>query len=709
MPRATWPSSTGLAAVTLRSDRGPHRRGARPRRPLPAEHGRARREHLRHDRRGRARRGRATSSRTAAAARAARRACSTRCSTARATTSPWSGSRPGRSAAATRRSPATVREEMDAWQRGRAGHRRGGRRRRGEFETDDAASVAWQLLGMIDGLNAHALVRWEDAADRGSRIGPRRRGHARARRRRARGRAQRDRARSPAQSPRRGAPARFGATASQASATTSSRRRREIVVEAHEDRRPAVEVRRVKKTSGPPRRARTSPPRPRRVRRARARAARRPRNGWAKGLPDSVGGRRQAAGPRSIRPRSIHGAQREGATSSQSGQDGEPSPRTRATSARGIGKVAADPTGFDDGRSPMYLVGGTVVTSASDLKKASECEFAFLRELDAKLGRDALFEPDGATRCSSAPGGWATRTRHACSRRYRDEFGDGVVEIERPDLRDADQLAAAVAATREAFASGAPRGVPGHLRRRRLHRLRRLHRAPARRPLPRAGLEARAARAGHGAAAARGLRRAARPLGVPRADTVELLLGDGVDQRAPARRHPPVYRLPARGSSRSSPSASPTTARSSGATPATRSTAAAPRATSRCRRTATCCSSPACGSRSARASSTPASHDRRARGIRRPGRRHARRHARGPARPGAAAARGRGERPRGRGIRAALARRPAAAAARRRARAGSLAAIPEPDAGDLFFDFEGDPLYTEGAGDRLGASTTCSA
>ena len=27
------------------------------------------------------------------------------------------------------------------------------------------------LLGMIDGLNAHALVRWEDAADRGSRIG----------------------------------------------------------------------------------------------------------------------------------------------------------------------------------------------------------------------------------------------------------------------------------------------------------------------------------------------------------------------------------------------------------------------------------------------------------------------------------------------------------------------------------------------------------
>jgi AcrR family transcriptional regulator len=41
----------------------------------------------------------------------------------------------------------------------------------GEFETDDAASVAWQVLGMIDGLNAHALVRWEHSGDRGSRIG----------------------------------------------------------------------------------------------------------------------------------------------------------------------------------------------------------------------------------------------------------------------------------------------------------------------------------------------------------------------------------------------------------------------------------------------------------------------------------------------------------------------------------------------------------
>ena len=65
---------------------------------------------------------------------------------------------------------ATVRDEMDDWRNFVQGIVEAGIAA-GEFETDDAASVAWQLLGMIDGLNAHALVRWEDATDRGSRIG----------------------------------------------------------------------------------------------------------------------------------------------------------------------------------------------------------------------------------------------------------------------------------------------------------------------------------------------------------------------------------------------------------------------------------------------------------------------------------------------------------------------------------------------------------
>jgi AcrR family transcriptional regulator len=65
---------------------------------------------------------------------------------------------------------ARVRDEMDAWRTFVQGIVEAGIAA-GEFEADDAASVAWQLLGMIDGLNAHALVRWEDADDRGSRIG----------------------------------------------------------------------------------------------------------------------------------------------------------------------------------------------------------------------------------------------------------------------------------------------------------------------------------------------------------------------------------------------------------------------------------------------------------------------------------------------------------------------------------------------------------
>ncbi len=59
----------------------------------------------------------------------------------------------------------SVREQMDAWQAvirdlvaaGVAS---------GDFTTPDAESVAWQILGMIDGLNAQALVRWDGVADR---------------------------------------------------------------------------------------------------------------------------------------------------------------------------------------------------------------------------------------------------------------------------------------------------------------------------------------------------------------------------------------------------------------------------------------------------------------------------------------------------------------------------------------------------------------
>lgn len=64
---------------------------------------------------------------------------------------------------------ASVRQQMDAWQAVVQGVIEAGVAA-GEFETDDAASVAWQLLGMVDGLNAQALVLWGEATERGSLI-----------------------------------------------------------------------------------------------------------------------------------------------------------------------------------------------------------------------------------------------------------------------------------------------------------------------------------------------------------------------------------------------------------------------------------------------------------------------------------------------------------------------------------------------------------
>ena len=103
----------------------------------------------------------------------------------------------------------------------------------------------------------------------------------------------------------------------------------------------------------------------------------------------------------------------------------------------------------------MYLLDGSVVTSASDLKKASECEFAFLRELDLKLGRDTLFEAAGDAMMARA-GQLGNEHEHRVLERYRAQFGDAVVEIEQPSVRDADAVAAAIAATFAALEAGAP-------------------------------------------------------------------------------------------------------------------------------------------------------------------------------------------------------------------------------------------------------------
>lgn len=54
---------------------------------------------------------------------------------------------------------ASVRTEMDAWHSLICSVIDAGVRA-GKYETADTAAVAWQILGMIDGLNAQQLVHW---------------------------------------------------------------------------------------------------------------------------------------------------------------------------------------------------------------------------------------------------------------------------------------------------------------------------------------------------------------------------------------------------------------------------------------------------------------------------------------------------------------------------------------------------------------------
>ncbi|GAA1938234.1 TM0106 family RecB-like putative nuclease [Agromyces allii] len=190
----------------------------------------------------------------------------------------------------------------------------------------------------------------------------------------------------------------------------------------------------------------------------------------------------------------------------------------------------------------MYFVDGTVVTSASDLKKASECEFAFLRALDAKLGRiEPVPDPEDAMLERSGRMGDAHEER--VLDRYREQFGAGVVEIERPSVRDAAAVAAAVEATNAAFAAGAPvvfqatfadDGFIGFADF--------IVRQPDGRYLVQDSKLARRAKVTallQLAAYAEQLDR----IDVPRADTVELLLGDGTTSTHRLDDIAPVYRL----------------------------------------------------------------------------------------------------------------------------------------------------------------------
>lgn len=98
----------------------------------------------------------------------------------------------------------------------------------------------------------------------------------------------------------------------------------------------------------------------------------------------------------------------------------------------------------------MFLLDGRVVTSASDLTNASSCEFAFLRALDARLGRiDPVDETPDPMLKRTARLGDEHEARVLAS--HRETFGDGVVSIARPHPFSAETLADAAAATLAAF------------------------------------------------------------------------------------------------------------------------------------------------------------------------------------------------------------------------------------------------------------------
>lgn len=101
----------------------------------------------------------------------------------------------------------------------------------------------------------------------------------------------------------------------------------------------------------------------------------------------------------------------------------------------------------------MQIVNGAVLFSPSDLTHAAECEFAVLRGLDLKLGRvDSLDIPEDPLMKRAAGLGDAHERRVLAD--YRRQFGAGVVEVRRPGGSDPAALAAAMQQTLDAMDGG---------------------------------------------------------------------------------------------------------------------------------------------------------------------------------------------------------------------------------------------------------------
>ena len=96
-----------------------------------------------------------------------------------------------------------------------------------------------------------------------------------------------------------------------------------------------------------------------------------------------------------------------------------------------------------------------VIWSASDLKAAAECEFAWCRAIDAKLGRvPAVEEPEDATLARAALLG-DVHERNVLARYVADLGDEQVHQVAKVSSVDAEALAAAVAETIDALRSDA--------------------------------------------------------------------------------------------------------------------------------------------------------------------------------------------------------------------------------------------------------------
>jgi predicted RecB family nuclease len=102
----------------------------------------------------------------------------------------------------------------------------------------------------------------------------------------------------------------------------------------------------------------------------------------------------------------------------------------------------------------VFVLDGRVVYSASDLASAARCEYALLRVFDAKLGWGPTPPRDDELLARTATLGDAHEAHHLAELQKR--FGSGVASIPFPPTFTLDGLNAAAAATKQAFDDGHP-------------------------------------------------------------------------------------------------------------------------------------------------------------------------------------------------------------------------------------------------------------